>query len=203
MGFGSFSNDENNSFEQGLPLNQAAKNAAKVAVSQTKTQADDTTKAILDQLYGPGTPSGQDQGTDEANPAHTDQSNSATRAVTTHGGMANKSSNTNSNQTSEEQTKLEKIRRELFAKNYGGQFGVDQEMAKARREREEKEKQREKEEEEEKQRLEAEKAQMDEGLGSLLPAGKKTGAMFGKKQQQPIALRQAKTKTEINRGTSG
>src|SRR5580692_6935444 len=125
MPFNPFNDDaENTSFEQGMPLNQAARNVAKATATQTDDQIKAANQAIVDQLYGTTTPSGQEQGTDEANTSHTDASNAATRAVSTHGGLAhNKGSNTKSNQTQEDQAKLEKIRHELFTKNYGGKFG--------------------------------------------------------------------------------
>lgn len=200
--FNPFSSDnEDTSFEQGLPVNQTAKNVAKTVSSQVQAQAKAAQKALMDQLYGPSDSSGQDQGTDEANPQHVDLTNTANRMTVAH--AANKGSNTNQNQTPDEQAKLEKIRRELFAKNYSGQFGVEQQIEKARKEREQREQQLKQQDEEEQQRKEAEKKQMEEEGGALLPAGKKTGSMFGKKQQQPIALTQAKTKTEVNRGASG
>jgi hypothetical protein len=203
-----FSTDnENTSFEQGSPVTQAAKNAAKATSTQADAQVQASTQAIVDQLYGV-TPQGQDAGTDEANTQHTDYSNSATRAAASHAG-AQKSSN--SNKSPEEEAKMEKIRHELFG-NYSGKFqsaqngahglntNLDQEMEKARQERIQKEQQRNQEEEEEQQKKEAEKAQMDEGLGSLMPEGKHTGR---NRMKQPVAVTLAKTKTEINRGATG
>jgi hypothetical protein len=203
-------NSEDTSFEQGSPVTQAVKNATKATSVQANIQAQATTQAIVDQLYGVSDSTPTDAGTDEANTQHTDSSNAAIRAVSSQSG-AQKSSN--SNQTPEEEAKMEKIRHELFG-NYSGKFqsaqngahglntNLDQEMEKARQERKQKEQQREQEqeEEEEKQRLEAEKAQMDEGLGSLMPQGKNTGR---NRMKQPVALTQAKTKTEINRGATG
>src|SRR6185437_501219 len=115
--------------------------------------------------------------------------------------------------TPEEQAKMEKVRHELFG-NYSANFkkagangaqnintNLDQEMEKARKEREQKEAQRKQEEEEEEKRKKEEEEQQKQQLDT--PAGKKTGMMFGKKPQKPIALTMARTKTESNRGTSG
>jgi len=193
--FNPFSDDhEDTSFEQGSPLNQTARNAAKAASSQTQAQVQASNKAIVDQLYGfidPTNPTEDDQQANDAAKQHSQNS---------HGQQANQA-NTSSANTPEEQAKIEKIRRELFAKTHGGQFSIEQQMEKARKEREQKEQQlKQQEEEEERQKLEAQKAQQEE---FAMPAGKKTGMVMGKKQQQPVALTQAKTKTEINRGASG
>jgi len=212
--FNPFSDDnENTSFEQGMPINQAAKNVTKTSTAQAQKQVDDTTKAIVAQLYG-ATPDGQDQGTDEANTSHLDHSNAASRAAA-HAGSGkpshSASNSSNSNQTPEEQAKLEKVRHELFA-NYGSKFktaqngpftittDLEQEMEKARREREQKEMQRKHEEEEEERRKKEEEEQKQD---LAMPAGKKTGVMMGRKQQQPMEVQLAKTRTESNRGTSG
>ena len=210
--FNPFSNDaEDTSFETGMPVTQAAKAVSQAASAQAQKQSDDATKAIVDQLYAPSTP--QDQGTDEAKTQHTDASNSATRAASTHASVS-KTAKVNPNQTPDEQEKMEKIRHELFG-NYAITFksapnsagintaavGLDQEMEKERKAREQREMQGKKEEEEEAQRKkEEEEAQKQE---MVAPAGKKTGFQMGRKQQEPMALRLAKTKTEINRGASG
>src|ERR1700683_5030584 len=98
MPYNPFSSDnEDTSFEQGLPVNQAARNAAKATSSQVNDQIQAANKAIVDQLYGPSTPSGQDQGTDETNPQQVDHTNAANRAAAAH--AANKSSTSNQNQT--------------------------------------------------------------------------------------------------------
>lgn len=213
--FNPFSNDaEDTSFEQGSAVSQAAKSATKAVSSQMQKQADDAFKKanedIVSLLYGPSTP--QEPGTDETNTQHTDSSNAATRAASTHAGVS-KTANVNPNQTPEEQAKMEKIRSELFG-NYSMTFkaaaangaqnlttSIDQEMEKVRKEREQKEMQRKQEEEEEEQRKKEEEEAQQQELA--MPAGKKTGMQMGKQKQEPIALRQAKTKTEIQRGTSG
>jgi hypothetical protein len=204
-----FSTDnEDTSFEQGSPVTQAAKNAVKATSTQTDAQMQASTQAIVDQLYGVNDSTPTDAGTDEANTQHTDSSNSATRAVSSQAGSYKSS---NSNQSPEDEAKMEKIRHELFA-NYSSKFqsaqngahglntNLDQEMEKARQERIQKEQQRIQEEEEQQQQKEAEKAQMDEGLGSLMPEGKHIGR---NRMKQPVALTLAKTKTESNRGATG
>jgi hypothetical protein len=108
---------------------------------------------------------------------------------------------------------MQRIRHELFG-SYSQTFksaqngaqnivtGVDMEMERERKKREQLETQRKQEEEEEEQRKkeEEEQAQQEE---SAMPAGKKTGMQMGKKQQEPLSLRLAKTKTESNRGSVG
>lgn len=208
MPFNPFSNDaEETSFEQGSPVTQAAKNVTKAAVSAASSQAKATTQAIVNQLYG--IPSPAEPGTDESNPQTINHANPAQMA----GAKSGSAANATQTQPLEEQAKLEKLRQELFG-NYSAKFksaqnnvgnlvtDVEQEMEKARQERKRREEERKQQEEEEaRQREEAKRAQQQEQ--SAAPAGKKTGVMFGKKQQQPVALRQAKTKTEINRGTTG
>jgi hypothetical protein len=213
--FNPFSNDaEDTSFETGMPVTQAAKAATNTMTKAAQAQADAAAKKatddLVDFLYAPSTP--DDQGTDETNTQHTDASNASTRVASTHASVS-KTAKVNPNQTPEEQEKMEKIRHELFG-NYSATFkqagqngahnittSLDQEMEKARKEREQKEMQRkQEEEEEEKRKKEEEEAQKEE---FAMPAGKKTGFQMGKKQQEPMALRLAKTKTEINRGASG
>lgn len=199
-----FSTDsEDTSFEQGAPITQAAKNAAKATSTQADAQIQAANKAIVDQLYGPT--QGQDQGTDESNPQNADHTNSS------RGAHIGAKKTTNPNQTPEEEAKMERIRHELFS-NYSSKFksaqngahgivtDLEQEMEKARKEREQKEQQRKQEEEEQQQKNEEEKAQMDDSLGSLMPEGKHTGR---NRMKQPVAVTMAKTKTEINRGSSG
>jgi hypothetical protein len=208
------SDDEDTSFERGTPISQGTKNATQAMSAKTQDQANKITDDIVNQLYGPSTP--QDQGTDEANTSQVDHSNAASRAVA-HAGAAgaNKGSTNvqqNPNKTPEEQAEMERIRHELFGK-YKAQFqpaqngahnivtDLEQEMEKARKEREQKEMQRKQEEEQEESRREEEKLTQQQELA--MPAGKKTGFTFGKKQQQPMAVQLEKTKTESNRGTSG
>jgi len=205
-----FSNNktEDTSFERGSPINQTAKTFVKTTSTQIQKQGDDTAKAILNQLYGVSdSPVQDEQGGGNAQSAvPTNFSKPAT------GQTAGNASNSNPSQVPEEQVQMEKVRRELFSnysKNYksaqnGAQniiTNLDLEMEKARKEREQKELQRKQEEEEEERRKKEEEERQKQEL--LVPAGKKTGIMLSKKQQQPIAVRLAATKTEINRGTSG
>ncbi|HWY79035.1 MAG TPA: hypothetical protein VNW29_01630 [Candidatus Sulfotelmatobacter sp.] len=200
MAFNPFSNSgEDTSFEQGTPISQVAKTVTKQTSTQTTAQMKAVNNAIVDQLSG-SVSSGQDQGSDVLSKA---------QGGTTAGVQSNSA---NTTQSSEEQAKMEKIRRELFV-NYGskfksaqnGPFGIrtdiEQGMEKARQERRQKEQQRKQEEEEEKRRREEEKKTEQEEF--LSPAGKKAGVMFGKKPQKPLAVHLAKIKTEGNRGTSG
>jgi hypothetical protein len=203
---------EETSFEQGTPVSQAAKNLTRAAQQQTDDAIKKANEDIVAALYGPSTPPGQEEpGTDETNTQHTDASNAATRMAATHAGVS-KTAKINPNQTPEEQAKMERIRHELFG-NYSIKFrptqngahglitGMDQEMEKARKEREQKEMQKKQEEEEEEKRKKEEEEKEKEEF--VMPGGKKTGMMYGKKQMEPMALRLAKTKTEGNRGTSG
>ena len=208
-----FSDDaESTSFERGMPVNQAAKNVSQAAQAQAKQMIQDANKQLLDQMYGPSTPpTGEDPGTDETNVQHSDASNASTRQAASHA-AASKTANVNPNQTPEEQAKMEKVRQELFG-NYKAKFqaapngaqplntNLEMDIEKARKEREQKEAQRKQEEEEEEQRKKEEEEAKRQELDT--PAGKKTGFQMGKKQQEPMALRLAKTKTESNRGTTG
>lgn len=199
------SNSEDTSFETGNPLTQAAKNIAKAASTQTQAQIKASNKAIVAQLYGV-TPTEQEQATDNANPLASAQTNQPNTQGQQQVG------NSNTSKSPEENATMEKIRRELFG-NYASKFksasnaqpgmittDVEQEMEKARQERKQKEAQwKQQEEEESRQREEAEQ----EKKKDVMPSGKKTGMMYGRKQQQPIELERAKTRTEVNRGTTG
>lgn len=219
--FNPFGNDhEDTSFETGAPVSQAAKNLSQAAQKQADDAAvkaaqdfDQTTGDIVAQLYGVDQSS--DPGTDETNPQMTDHTAAAAhmaKAQSTGGTHASQSANGNSNQTPEEQAKMEKIRRELFG-NYSSKFqsapngaqnintNLDMEMEKARQERKRKEEERKREEEEEAQRKKEEEEAQKQEL--VMPSGKKAGFQMGKPKQQPMALRQAQTKTEIQRGTTG
>jgi hypothetical protein len=213
--FNPFSSDnDDTSFELGSPVNQAAKNVTKAASNKANDNAKAFAAAMRDQLYGSSTSSTpQEPGTDETNTGHTDNSNAASRAMSHAGGGTHNTSHTNANpnQTPEEQAKMEKIRHELFGQ-YSSKFrsaqngavnittDLEQEMEKARQERKRKEEERKREEEEEERRKKEAKEKQQE---FVTPAGKKTGMQMGKKQQEPIALRLSKVKTEINRGSTG
>lgn len=205
--FNPFNNNaEDTSFEQGMPVSQAAKNVTKAAQQKTDDAIKKANQEIVAQLYRSSDASTQDQNSD------TTANKTGSYIDTTTGMQAGLSTDSNSNQTPEEQAQIAKVRSALFG-NYSGKFqsapngahglitNIDQEMERARKEREQRETQRkQEEEEEERRRQEEEEAQKQE---LAMPAGKKTGAMFGKKQQQPMVVQRAKTTTEINRGTSG
>ena len=207
--FNPFNNDtEDTSFERGSPVSQAAKNISQAAQKQADDAIKKANDEIIAELYGSSTPAVQDQGTDEANTQHTDASNAATRMASTHAGVS-KTAKVNPNQTPEEQAKMEKIRKELFgtysAKYLSAQNGaqniitnVEMEMDKARQERKQEEEQRKQEEEQEEQRKKEEEEKAKKEF--LSPLGKNAGR---NRMGEPVALRIAKTKTEINRGTTG
>lgn len=195
--FNPFSNDsEDTSFERGAPVSQAAKSVTKAVSNQATTNAKAIGNTLLDWLYGTDSANADPQGDDAAKQAVAQGQQISPQQA------ANASSSANSTKSPEEQAELAKVRQELFAKNYGGRFGVEPEMEKARQERKQKEQQKKQEEEEEKQRQEAAKAQMSE---LPMPRGKSTGRMRMSKPstEQPIELERAKTATEANRGTTG
>ena len=208
--FNPFSDDaESTSFERGMPVNQAAKNVTQAAKQQADEQVKAANKAIIDQLYGPSDAAPEDPGTDEANPLQHDNSNQAARMAAAQ--MSSQKSS-NSNQSPEEAAKMKKIRAELFSQ-YSAKFhsaingaqplntNLEMQMDKVRKENEQQEMQKKQEEEEEEQRKKEEEEAQKQELAE--PTGKKSGMMYGKKQQEPLALRLAKTKTEINRGATG
>ncbi len=205
------SNDEDTSFERGTPAGQVVKTVTKAVSDQTKIQ----TKAFQDDLnallFGPSTPPDQDGASKDPAKAQINASQTnVSQAVA--GSQANATNSGNPNLSPEEQAKMAKIRNELSG-NYRNKLGLiqngvqnintnlEQEMEKARKEREQKEAQRKQEEEAEEQRKKEEEEARKHELVS--PAGKKTGFMMGKKQQQPMAVHLAKIKTEGNRGASG
>ncbi len=199
-------NSDNNSFEQGNPLTQAAKTVTKAVSSQTATQVKASSQAIADQLTGDTHSSPE---IDEAQAKQTQPSQSSPTPApqgSQHTGDATKAP--------DEQAKMERIRRELFG-NYASKFktasnaqpgmittDVEQGMEKARQEREQHDEQRRRDhEEEEQQRAQAEQEKRNEGTTQA--QGKSKGG--GKTRMQPpqTEVDKAKTKTEINRGTTG
>ena len=204
------SNDEDTSFERGNPISQAAKTTAKAINAQSQQQQKAFSDAIKKQLYGDQTATDQTSGVDESGNATPNATNPNASAVGQIP-QQRRSPEETGEKSPEEQAKMEKVRRELFG-NYAakfktaqnGPFGittdVEQEMEKARQERKQKEEERKREQEEEERRKKEEEERQKAELGPITPPGKGGGR---NKMQQPIALTQAKTKTEINRGTSG
>jgi hypothetical protein len=191
MPFNPFSNDsENTSFEQGNPINQTAKNAAKAASTQATQQQQALSKAIVDQLYGVSTD------------ANNKQAEDAAKKTQQAPGMQTISKQMNLNP--DDQNQLEEARKKLHElqrmhKNYYEE-NLGEAAQKKRAQAEEQEKQLKLQEEAEDERRKAEeKAAQEENLAAG-PQGK-TGSR--NRMSPPVAVTQAKTKTEINRGTTG
>lgn len=199
-------NSDNNSFEQGNPLTQAAKTVTKAAASQTAAQVRATGQVVADQLTGDAHAAPE---VDEAQVKQTQPAQSS-NAPATHGSQHTG----DATKAPDEQAKMDRIRRELFG-NYASKFktasnaqpgmvttDLEQGMEKSRQERDQRDEQRRRDhEEEEQQRAQVEQEKRNEA--STQAQGKSKGG--GKMRMQPpqTEVDKAKTKTEINRGTTG
>ena len=184
-------NDENTSFEQGSPITQTTKNAAKAVSSQVAQQQKAFSKSLNDQLYGPSTDASNQQG-DAA--AKKDQPPSM---ATIQKQMPQ--STGDEKQLEETRKKLQEFQRQhrdtYFNPTMGEEAHKKQEAEKKQQEQEQLQ-----EEEAKRQQLTEEQAAQEQNLGGVAPHGKTTGR---NRMQKPVALTQAKTKTEVNRGTTG
>ncbi len=196
MGFNPFhSNSEGSSFEEGNPINAGLKKKAQDAGNQASQQAKATNQTFVDQLYGnvssSDSPEKLDPGADPAQAAAQIQ-----KAASPSGPMpaVNPGEQSKLDETRQKLLELQKQHKETY---FGATFG--EEAQQKRREREEEERQlKEQEEEERLQQEEEEKARLAESLQSFQSHGKGPDNLGA-----PVAVTQAKTRTEINRGTSG
>lgn len=169
---------------------QATQSVSDAAAKQAQQQAQDTNKAIVDQLYSPS--SGQpDSGTNESGtqPPKGQALQNAQKSQANAGNAA---------KSPEEQVKLEKLRRELFAKNYGGQFSLENQLERQRKqtEQEEAQKKRTEEQEEEQKKMELEQRRQAEPLSPPTKGRSRMGPSF-------TSTDMSKKKTETFRGASG
>jgi hypothetical protein len=190
-------NGDGSSLEQEDPIGGAAKQAAKAVNNQTQQQAQAAKQSFVDQLYGnvANSPESLDP---SADPAHAlAQTGTSSQTTPTPSGGLQQAANPN------EQSKLEETRRKLaefqkqhnetyFSKTFGeeAQKRAEQEAEEVRL--------KEQQEEEEKEAERVKREQMEESLQSFTQHGKGPTQLG-----DPVSVTQAKTKTEINRGTSG
>ncbi|MGH7204091.1 MAG: hypothetical protein ACREHC_06625 [Candidatus Levyibacteriota bacterium] len=190
MAFNPFSNDsEDTSFEQGNAINQSAKNAVKAVTVQAQQQQKALTKSIVDQLYGVTPPSPDKNSQQKEKPPGME---TIEKQMTQNPG--------DEKQLEEARKKLQEFQR-LHKDTYFNPTLGDGAQKKQEQEQQQKKQLKLQEEEEERQAKAEEKAAQEESLAAAAaPRGKNTGR---NRMSKPIALTQAKTKTEINRGTSG
>ncbi|MBA3724790.1 MAG: hypothetical protein H0W89_08000 [Candidatus Levybacteria bacterium] len=197
MPFNPFSS-EGTSLETGDPVSIAAKQAAKAVAQGTQQQAKAANQSFIDQLYGnvSSSPEALDPTADPLKAATQMQAPPASSSGSSLAPAANPS----------EQSQLDETRRKLqelqgqHKKNYfESTFGEEAQQKRQQREEEERQMKLQ-EEEEEQQREEEEKARMSESLQAFQSKGHGKGA---DQLSAPVAVTQAKTKTEVNRGSSG
>lgn len=187
---------DGSSLEHDDPISNSAKNVTKAVSTQTQQQVQATKQTFVDMLYG--NVSSQETGDPSHDPLQAaQQSSTPAPSPASSSGLAQAVN-------PGEQSKLDETRRKLaeleglHKKTYFETTFGDEAQQK-RREREEEERQIKMQEEEEQQQAEADhKAAMDESLQSFTQKGKGPAQL-----SDPVALQQAKTKTEINRGSSG
>lgn len=154
--------------------------AGQKTVEQATKQAEDTSRAFIDQLYAPsGGASPEDN--QKEHPEH--------------------ASDPSSEHTPEEQSQIEATRKQLemlHGGNYNTQFGAEASLQRYRAKQREEEEKKRQEEEEAEQRKEEEAQRLQE---VPLPSGKHTGMPNVPKPK--ISLEREKTKTEVNRGSTG
>lgn len=192
-------NGEGSSLERNDPITGAVKKAGAALNQQTQQQAKAAKQSFVDQLYGNVAPSeSPDAGADPAQALAQAQNQSA--PPTANNGLMPAVN-------PGEQGKLDDTRRQLaeFQKQhnesyFGPTFGEEAQKRRAQTEAEEKEI-KEREEQEKLEAEEAKRQQLEESLQAFAQ-----GKDHGKGPDQlgtPVSVTQAKTRTEINRGTSG
>lgn len=190
---------DGSSLEHDDPLSNAVKQSAKAVNNQTQQQAQAVKQSFTDQLYGnvanPTAMESLDSGTDESQSGMPQQQHTQAQPQSSQHGLQPAAN-------PEEQAKLDETRRkiaELHKKTYFDEtFGEAAQQK--RRQREQEEEERRQQEEQEKAEDEEQKRQaMAESLNAMSAGGKGKGP----NQLGDVALNQAKTKTEVNRGSSG
>ena len=165
---------------------QTVTKAANTVVKQTAQQVKATTKAFISQLYGAGTPSsGDDDQTDAAVDPSTMQQKAQTPQQPVSASQGAKTQQTP--QTSDEE-KLEAARRKLqqthtsdyYVPTFGQIGSLESDIRKEADKRKQRDQEREQEEEQEKQKL--------------------VELEVKKKQEAPMAVKQAQTKSERRPG---
>jgi hypothetical protein len=188
-------NGDGSSLEQEDPISGATKQAAKAVNSQTQQQVKAANQSFVDQLYGNVSSSEAPDGSESTPPT---SSNPTPTAAPQSGLMqaVNPSEQSKLDDTRRELAELQKLHNEKY---FEPTFG--EEAQRKQQEEEEQERQLKEQEEEEKLQLEEEeKARMDESLQAFSQGNKGKGP---DQLSAPIAVTQAKTKAESNRGTSG
>jgi hypothetical protein len=187
-------NSDGSSLEHEDPIGSAVKSTVQSTNTQATTQVKAANQSFVDQLYGNAAPSGEDTDPHAApNPATAQPQ--ATPSAAAH------------TPAPEDQSKLDEARQKLAAlqrlhnKNYvEPTFG--EEAQRKRQQEEAQERQMKEQQDQEEEELKAQKkAQNDEEIASS-----SQGKSHGKgrnRMTQPVSVTQAKTKTEINRGSSG
>lgn len=202
MAFNAFGdNGEGSSLERNDPVTGAVKKAGAALNQQTQQQVKAAKQSVVDQLYGNVSSSeSPDVSADPAQALAQAQNHSATSPIANNGLMPAVNPG--------EQGKLDETRRQLAAEAqkqhnesyYGPTFGEEAQKKRTQGEAEEKEV-KERNEQEELEAKEAKRQQLEESLQAFAK-----GKGHGKgpdKLGTPVAVTQAKTRTEINRGASG
>jgi hypothetical protein len=198
MAFNPFNSADGSSLEQGNPLTSSVKKAANAVSSQTVQQAQATKQSFVDQLYGNTTPTTEE--TDQTGESGAQQ---PTQAQKTPLAQAMQGGNS---KTPAEQTQIDEARKKLHVlqemhnKKYFGETFGEEAQAKRRQREEQEEQMKLQDEQEERERIAQEKENQNNTMQSISPPGKGRGR---NRMSAPIAVTQAKTKTEINRGASG
>ncbi len=200
MGFNPFhSNSEGSSFEEGNPINAGLKKKAQDAGGQASQQAKAANQTFVDQLYGNVSSASPETLDPSGDPAQAASQMQKASAASPSGPMpaANPGEQSKLDETRQKLMELQKQHKETY---FEATFGAEAQQK--RREREEEELQLKQEEEEQQQQEEEEKkARMEESMQSFQSHGK--NGKGPDKLGAPVAVTQAKTKTEINRGSSG
>jgi hypothetical protein len=204
--FGGFADEIDTGFERNQTVQsgvKAVKQGAQSVVKQVVQQVKPSASDFFAQLIGLSTPSGEEQGIDDqGNPVQKPQQQGPQQ----QNAQSAAPSNTKPQPTPEQQKQNEKSK--MFNDQYGGQFKLEEELKKEREQQKQKIQEHEQEEAAELDR----KAQEEQAKMSDIetPGGKKTGmqAQRSKKasmpmRRMPVAVERAKTKAEMNRGTTG
>ena len=186
-------NSDGTSLEHEDPISNAVKNTAKATQTQTVAQVKAANQSFVDQLYGNDTPA-----PDESHPQAASAPSPASHAAPTGQNAAMPQDQSKLDETRQKLAELQHLHKKNYAEPLFGE-----EAQRKRQQQEEQERQmKEQEEQEEEERKAQEKEQQDAEMESLMPHGKGQGKGRNR-MTPPVAVTQSKTKTEINRGTSG
>ena len=198
-----FNSDENNSFEKGNAISQAAKNVTKAAAKQAQQQAQASVTDGWNQLLG--LTQEQDQQAQQSLQAKQQNQKPQTPPGAQTVGLptgADAADPANQSKLEEARKKLEALQR-MHKENYFQKDLGDEAMKQRAQAEAQQRQQREEEEAQEEEAKIAEKEARDNEFAELTSRPNQKGRSMMKKPKTSIALKQSITKTETGRANKG